>query len=124
MTTPEGRTTCGYSDTPHAHVGHCCETGYEAGYSHGLPGRHAHWDCNERGHLPLLDGTCQACRATVPETDRTCRKARFDTLEDAELTLADVRHERGRPKGRNVRKVERRAYLCPKCGGYHLTSQP
>lgn len=52
-----------------------------------------------------------------------CRKARFDTLDEAELILADVRHERGRPKGRNVRKVERRAYLCPKCDGYHLTSQ-
>lgn len=58
------------------------------------------------------------------ERKRPCLKVRFDTLDAAMLTLADIRHERGRPKGRNVRKAERRAYLCPKCDSYHLTSQP
>ncbi len=45
-------------------------------------------------------------------------KVRYHDRIKAQLVLASIRkkHER-RPKG------ERRAYECPKCHGWHLTSQ-
>ena len=47
-------------------------------------------------------------------------KIRYRDEIAAALALATVRHQDGprRPK------LEQRAYRCPACGGWHLTSKP
>lgn len=58
-------------------------------------------------------------------TDRSwlCLKVRYEDQDSAEQALEDARHDRGKPKGRNVRKVERRTYYHPPCDAWHLTSR-
>lgn len=58
--------------------------------------------------------------------DRSCPvsgKRQFPSKLMAELELAYVREERSAGRQRGER-IEIRAYLCPDCGKYHLTSRP
>ncbi len=50
-----------------------------------------------------------------------CVKIRYFDLETAERALEDVRHERGKGKGRRG-KAERRIYWHKQCDAFHLTS--
>jgi hypothetical protein len=47
-----------------------------------------------------------------------CEKVRYETQLDAERALATM------IMSPRLRRREQRAYHCPTCGGYHLTSQP
>lgn len=49
-----------------------------------------------------------------------CKKRRYRDELDAKIALSviDMRSRRRKRAG------ERRAYLCPLCGGWHLTSRP
>ncbi|WP_143549021.1 hypothetical protein [Rhodococcus sp. ACS1] len=49
-----------------------------------------------------------------------CNKAYFEDEIGARLTLAMIH----RKDGSRREKLETRAYNCPNCGGYHLTSEP
>lgn len=49
----------------------------------------------------------------------TCAKHRFRTRVDALLAIATI----GRKDNPGRPKTERRAYRCPDCRGWHLTSQ-
>lgn len=50
----------------------------------------------------------------------TCAKRRFRDEISAKLALADIQR-RGKDSQRP--KDERRAYRCPRCRGWHLTSR-
>lgn len=50
-----------------------------------------------------------------------CTKRRFPTAEAANAKLDAIDKERPRRPGR---KLPIRAYKCPRCMGWHLTSQP
>jgi len=49
----------------------------------------------------------------------TCTKIRYRDQIAAKLALASAQHQDGSRR----EKVERRAYHCPRCHGWHLTSQ-
>lgn len=51
----------------------------------------------------------------------TCRKRRYPTRVDAMIALADI--DRRAAQG-NENRDEIRAYRCPRCKGWHVTSQP
>lgn len=46
----------------------------------------------------------------------SCKKRAYDSMEDAKLKLAKIQAE----EGDNKKPI--RAYLCPKCKKFHLTS--
>lgn len=52
-------------------------------------------------------------------TSSGCQRIRYPDELSARLVLATIRRRRARSAG----KVERRAYLCARCYGWHLTSQ-
>lgn len=49
-----------------------------------------------------------------------CGKARYPTRLDAMVILARLQMKASRNKARH----ESRVYECPRCKGWHLTSQP
>lgn len=50
-----------------------------------------------------------------------CAKRRFRDQLGAEIVLASIAQ---RERKRRTASEERRAYLCPRCKGWHLTSEP
>lgn len=74
-----------------------------------------------RGHRPLRlrHGDDLHCLPPLPRRSRCADtgKVRYFDPETAELVLAGLDHD-------NPRRREQRAYRCPKCAGWHLTSQP
>lgn len=48
-----------------------------------------------------------------------CRKRRYPDEVSARLALATIR-----PRHERRDKTEARAYRCPRCKGWHLTSRP
>lgn len=48
---------------------------------------------------------------------RWCQKHRYPTRVDAIFAMCDIQHRHGGER-------ERRAYECPRCHGWHLTSKP
>jgi hypothetical protein len=52
-----------------------------------------------------------------------CAKRRYRTKLDAKIALAGTAREAAR-RGAGTRRSEQRAYWCPACRGFHLTSEP
>lgn len=67
----------------------------------------AGWGAMLAGAAPMPSGSCPMSR----------KKIRYADQETAERAL--VQAQRGRPVDDPFR--ERRAYLCPRCNGWHLT---
>jgi hypothetical protein len=65
--------------------------------------------------------TRTVARALAPVTERrrSCGKRWYDDRIAADLALARIR-----TWGRALSKEPVRSYLCPGCGGWHLTSVP
>ncbi|MCX0274235.1 hypothetical protein NLM24_26800 [Nocardia zapadnayensis] len=74
-----------------------------------------------RGHRPLRIRHGDDLRGLPPLPRRSrcveTGKIRYFDPETAELILAGLDSD-------NPRRREQRAYRCPKCAGWHLTSQP
>ncbi|MFM7677237.1 MAG: hypothetical protein ACKO83_00155 [Roseiflexaceae bacterium] len=53
-------------------------------------------------------------------------KQRYRSLHDAKLVLGQIRrqHSKALRMGFPTRRLESRAYKCPHCSGWHLTSKP
>lgn len=67
------------------------------------------------GYLPWV-----ASEPTCPSGKR-----RWPTAHAADRALISAREQRmRRSRGRHLGSIEQRIYLCPRCDGYHLTSQP
>lgn len=73
-----------------------------------------------RGHRPLRlrHGDDLRSLPPLPRCGRCAAtgKIRYFDAETAELVLAGIDHD-------NPRRREQRAYRCPECAGWHLTSQ-
>lgn len=73
-----------------------------------------------RGHRPLRlrSGDDLRCLPPLPRRGRCVAtgKIRYFDAETAELVLAGI-------GAHNPRRREQRAYRCPECSGWHLTSQ-
>ncbi|WP_459545177.1 hypothetical protein [Nocardia sp. X0981] len=73
-----------------------------------------------RGHRPLRlrHGDDLRSLPSLPRRSRCAAtgKIRYFDPETAELVLAGIDHD-------NPRRREQRAYRCPECAGWHLTSQ-
>jgi hypothetical protein len=59
-------------------------------------------------------------RTPLPPFIRRCHKLRFDDELGAKLALATIRRRDNPVRA----KLERRAYHCPQCAGWHLTACP
>lgn len=53
-----------------------------------------------------------------------CRKASYRTREGAEEALQRILARAARRKTRRRQTLPRRAYECPDCGRWHLSSKP
>jgi hypothetical protein len=79
--------------------------------------------------LPVPAAELLRWRPRLPGNDHerarltgTCAKIRYRTLLDARIALALMPDVRGNGTGKPG--LQQRAYRCPACRGYHLTSLP